>query len=38
VVGGVIGSGLGTHRLGSPTLRRLLALVLAIAGVKLVLL
>jgi hypothetical protein len=36
VVGGVIGSGLGTHRLGSPTLCRLLALVLAIAGAKLV--
>jgi uncharacterized membrane protein YfcA len=36
-IGGVIGSGLGTHRFWSSVLRRLLALVLVIAGATLVL-
>jgi uncharacterized membrane protein YfcA len=35
VVGGIIGSGFGSRRLGNLTLRRLLAVVLVIAGVKL---
>jgi uncharacterized membrane protein YfcA len=34
VVGGLIGSYFGAKRLGNPTLRRLLAVVLVIAGVK----
>lgn len=34
VLGGLIGSGIGARRLGSAWLRRLLALVLVIAGVK----
>ncbi len=37
-VGGAIGSELGSRRLGSPWLRRALALVLLIAGLKLILL
>ncbi len=37
VSGGLIGSGLGSRRLGSETLRRLLAAVLVIAGMKLIL-
>lgn len=37
VVGGVIGSGLGSSRLANPTLRRILAAVLLIAGLKLIL-
>lgn len=37
VVGGVIGSELGSRRIGTSTFRRLLALVLVIAGAKLVL-
>ena len=37
VVGGLIGSELGSKRLGNPTLRRLLAVVLVIAGGKLML-
>jgi uncharacterized membrane protein YfcA len=37
IAGGVIGSGLGSTRLASPTLRRLLAIVLIIAGLKLIL-
>jgi uncharacterized membrane protein YfcA len=37
VGGGFIGSGLGSRRLGSDTLRRLLAAVLVIAGMKLIL-
>jgi uncharacterized membrane protein YfcA len=36
-IGGIIGSELGARRLGSATLRRLLALVLTIAGIKLLL-
>jgi uncharacterized membrane protein YfcA len=36
-VGGLIGSGLGATRLANPTLRRLLAVVLVIAGMKLIL-
>ena len=37
VAGGLIGSGLGSSRLANPTLRRLLAVVLVIAGMKLIL-
>jgi uncharacterized membrane protein YfcA len=37
VAGGLIGSGLGSTRLANPTLRRLLAVVLVIAGLKLIL-
>ena len=37
VVGGLIGSGQGSRRLASMTLRRLLALVLLVAGMKLIL-
>ena len=37
VLGGLIGSELGRRRLTNPTLRRLLAVVLVIAGVKLIL-
>jgi uncharacterized membrane protein YfcA len=37
VAGGLIGSGLGSRRLGNRTLRRLLAVVLVVAGLKLVL-
>ena len=37
IVGGLIGSGLGARRLGGATLRRLLAAILVLAGVKLVL-
>jgi uncharacterized membrane protein YfcA len=37
VAGGLIGSGLGATRLANPTLRRLLAVVLVIAGLKLLL-
>jgi hypothetical protein len=37
VAGGIIGSGLGSTRLANPTLRRILAVVLAIAGLKLIL-
>ncbi len=37
VVGGLIGSELGSRRLGNPTLRKLLALVLVIAGLKMIL-
>jgi uncharacterized protein len=37
VAGGLIGSGLGSTRLSNPTLRRLLAVVLVIAGLKLLL-
>ena len=37
VAGGLIGSGLGSTRLANPTLRRILALVLVIAGLKLIL-
>jgi uncharacterized membrane protein YfcA len=37
VVGGLIGSQLGSTRLANPTLRRLLAVVLVIAGMKLIL-
>ena len=37
VVGGLIGSGQGSRRLAGMTLRRLLALVLLVAGVKLIL-
>jgi uncharacterized membrane protein YfcA len=37
VAGGLIGSGLGATRLSNPTLRRLLALVLVIAAMKLLL-
>ncbi|MFO0790173.1 MAG: sulfite exporter TauE/SafE family protein [Pirellulales bacterium] len=36
VAGGLIGSGLGSRRLANPTLRRLLAVVLVIAGLKLI--
>jgi len=36
IVGGIIGSELGSKRLDSPTLRRLLAVVLVIAGLKLI--
>lgn len=36
-VGGVVGSEFGSKRLGVPTLRRLLALVLVIAGLKMIL-
>jgi len=36
VVGALIGSSLGTRRLGTPALRRLLAIVLLVAGLKLV--
>jgi uncharacterized membrane protein YfcA len=35
--GGLLGSGLGSRRLGDLTLRRLLAVVLAVAGGKLML-
>ena len=35
VVGGIVGSELGSRRLGNLTLRRLLAVVLVIAGLKL---
>jgi uncharacterized membrane protein YfcA len=35
--GGLVGSGLGSRRLGTATLRRLLAVVLVIAGLKLIL-
>jgi uncharacterized membrane protein YfcA len=35
-VGGFIGSGLGTKKLGNPGLKILLAVVLVIAGVKLI--
>ena len=37
VAGGLVGSELGSKRLGNPTLRRLLAVVLVIAGTKLML-
>ena len=37
VLGGLIGSELGRRRLTNPTLRRLLAAVLVIAGLKLIL-
>lgn len=37
VIGGLIGSGLGSKRLANPTLRRILAVVLVIAGLKLIL-
>lgn len=37
VIGGLIGSGIGARRLGSDWLRRLLAVVLVIAGVKMIL-
>ena len=37
VVGGTVGSGLGSRRLGDAALRRLLGIVLVIAGVKLML-
>ena len=37
VLGGLIGSELGRKRLANPTLRRLLAIVLVIAGLKLIL-
>ena len=37
LAGGWIGSGLGTRRFGSPTLRRVLAAVLVVAGLKMVL-
>ncbi len=37
IVGGLLGSELGSRRLGNPTLRRLLAVVLVIAGGKLML-
>jgi uncharacterized membrane protein YfcA len=37
VVGGLIGSGLGSKRLANPVLRRLLAVVLVIASMKLIL-
>jgi uncharacterized membrane protein YfcA len=37
VAGGLIGSGLGSTRLANPTLRRILAVVLVIAGLKLIL-
>jgi uncharacterized membrane protein YfcA len=36
VIGGLIGSELGSRRLNSPTLRQLLAIVLVIAGLKLI--
>jgi uncharacterized membrane protein YfcA len=36
VIGGLVGSELGSRRLPSPAIRRLLALVLVIAGVKLI--
>jgi len=36
VVGGVIGSELGSRRLGTPMFRRLLGVVLLVAGAKLV--
>ena len=36
VVGGIIGSELGSRRLGTPTFRRLLGVVLLVAGAKLV--
>ncbi len=38
MVGALIGSSLGTHRLGTPALRRLLATVLLVAGLKLIVL
>jgi uncharacterized membrane protein YfcA len=38
VAGGLLGSGMGARRLGAPGLRRLLAVVLAVAGVKMLLL
>ena len=37
LAGGWVGSGLGTRRFGSPTLRRVLAAVLVVAGLKMVL-
>jgi uncharacterized membrane protein YfcA len=37
ILGGLIGSELGRRRLTNPTLRRLLAAVLVIAGLKLIL-
>lgn len=37
VVGGIAGSELGAHKLAEVTLRRLLAVVLAVAGLKLLL-
>jgi len=37
VIGGLIGSGIGSKRLANPTLRRILAVVLVIAGLKLIL-
>ena len=37
VAGGIVGSGLGARRLGNATLRRLLAIVLVVAGLKLIL-
>lgn len=36
VLGGYVGAGLGSRRLGNPALRRLLALVLVIAGIKMI--
>jgi uncharacterized membrane protein YfcA len=36
VVGGLVGSELGSRRIGTPTFRRLLGLVLLVAGAKLV--
>lgn len=36
VVGGLIGSELGSHRLGTPAFRRLLGVVLVVAGAKLI--
>lgn len=37
LLGGILGSELGSRRLGNPSLRRLLALVLFVAGAKLAL-
>lgn len=36
VIGGLIGSYLGARRLGNPTIRRLLAVVLVVAGIKMI--
>ncbi len=37
IVGGMIGAGFGSRRFGNPTIKRILALVLAIAGFKMIL-
>jgi uncharacterized membrane protein YfcA len=36
VIGGLIGAELGSHRIGTPTFRRLLGVVLVVAGAKLI--